>query len=475
MSLSLLTDDELKYTPPVSLTPFFLSDKFVNLVVGPVGSTKTTASILKIAHEAARVAPCRDGLRRSRTVWIRQTREQLRDTSIPDFLKWYPDGQAGSFIKSEGRFILKFADVEAEVLFRGLDDSNDVRRLLSLQASFAVADEFRELNMDIFKAMQGRLGRYPDKSMNGVGCADESGKLLKKFWGASNPPDFDTPWEQFLTNPPENAAVFFQPSALSPEADWLQFLDADYYTNLAEGKDQDWIDIYIHAKFGRSLSGRPVHPGFNHTFHVAKSTLTPHRHPDKPLLLGFDFGLTPACAICQVDLQGRLLVLEAVPSEGMGLVQFLQRKLKPVLAERFAGYRALAVGDPAGRQRVQTDERSCFEVLKQEGFKVIAAPTNSVVARIAALDKFLSRQVDGGPGFLIDPRCTFLIKALRGNYRYKVKQKTGEFDEKPEKNDASHIAEALQYAALQADAASWGYNLGSAKREVKKVSARGWT
>lgn len=465
----------VQYSPPRSLVAYFMSDTFISLVVGPIGSTKTTASILKILREAKRVAPCRDGKRRSRAVWIRQTREQLRDTSIPDFVKWYPDGLAGTYLKTEGKFIIKLDDVECEVLFRGLDDSNDVRRLLSLQASFAIADEFRELNMDVFNAMQGRLGRYPDKSMNGVGCCDEQGNALQKFWGCSNPPDFDTPWEQYLNNPPDNANVFFQPSGLAPEADWRQYLPDDYYENLSHGKTQDWVDIYVHGKFGRSLSGRPVHPSFDHTFHVAKNTLVPHRHPEKPLLLGFDFGLNPSCAICQVDMQGRFLVLEGITSEGTGLVQFLQKKLKPVLSERFAGYRALAIGDPAGNQRVQTDERSCFEVLKQEGFKVVSAPTNSVVARIAALDRLLARQVDGGPGFLIDPRCNFLINALRGNYRFKLKTKTSEFESKPEKNEASHLAEALQYAALHADASNWGYALRTGRREIKKVSARGWT
>jgi len=51
----------------------------------------------------------------------------LRDTTIPDFLKWYPDGIAGTYLKTEYKFILRFDDVECEVLFRGLDDSNDVR------------------------------------------------------------------------------------------------------------------------------------------------------------------------------------------------------------------------------------------------------------------------------------------------------------------------------------------------------------
>ena len=96
------------YTPPPSLIPFFTSEKFISLIVGPVGSGKTSAAILKIAYHASRMAPCKDGIRRSRCVWIRNTRQQLADTSIPDFLKWYPDGVAGNFEKTNTKFTLRF-------------------------------------------------------------------------------------------------------------------------------------------------------------------------------------------------------------------------------------------------------------------------------------------------------------------------------------------------------------------------------
>lgn len=466
---------QLEYSPPPSLVEFFQSDKFINLAVGPVGSTKTTASILKIAYEAKRVKACHDGIRRSRTVWIRQSREQLRDTSIPDFLRWYPPGVAGDFMKTEYKFVLRFDDVEAEVLFRGLDDANDVRRLLSLQATFGVADEFRELNPDVFEALQGRLGRYPSKADNGVGACDDFGNQIDKFWGVTNPPDMDTYWETFLSNPPENAAAFFQPSGTSPEADWLHYLKDDYYENLMEGKSQDWIDIYVHAKFGKSLAGKAVFPSFKPDFHVAKNPLKPIRAGDKPLILGVDFGLSPAVTVNQVDMQGRLLTFACATSEGMGITRFIAEKLKPMLAEKFAGLPVIVVGDPAGSQRAQTDERSCFDILKAEGFRVVAAPTNSVVARIAAVEKFLARQVDGGAGHLIDPGCTELIRALRGGYRYKMK-KSGEAEAAPEKNHHSHVADAHQYACLHADGRSmFGGMVNTARREIVRVGAGGWT
>jgi hypothetical protein len=478
----------LTYTPPPSVRGFLTSDKFISLICGPVGSTKTTGAIMKIAYHASKMACSRDGVRRSRAIWVRNTREQLRDTSIPDVLKWFPDGQAGLYLKSEYKFILRFNDVECEILFRGLDDANDVRRLLSLQASFGVLDEFREIHPTIFENIQGRLGRYPDKMMvphrptwgldsqgNPVaGCVTDDGKPNARLWGASNPPDMDTFWEDFLSDPPANASVFMQPSGLAPEADWRQYLPDSYYENLAEGKNQDWVDVYIHAKFGKSLAGSPVHQGFQRDYHVAKQPLTPIRSSDYPLLIGMDFGLNPSVTLNQLDPRGRFLTFADATSDGMGALRFIQTKLKPLLANKFAGLPVLIIGDPAGQQRVQTDERSVFDILRQEGFKVIPARTNATAARVAAVDGWLARQVDGGPAHLVDPSCETLIHALRSGYRYKRKR-DGELEPTPEKNLSSHIAEAHQYAALHAGGPSLAGGVLTQRREVKRSSSGGWT
>lgn len=467
--------ETLTYAPPPSVAGFLVDEKFINLIVGPVGSTKTTAGIMKIAYHASKMAACRDGIRRSKAIWVRNTREQLRDTSIPDFLRWFPDGPAGEYAKTEYKFILRFADVECEVLFRGLDDANDVRRLLSLQASFGILDEFREISPAIFDAIQGRLGRFPSKLDNSVGCVTDDGRPNSHLWGMSNPPDMDTFWETFLSNPPANASCFFQPSGLSPDADWIEYLPDDYYPNLAQGKTEDWVDVYIHAKFGKTLAGRPVFRTFKPDFHVAKGTLRPMRTVNRPLIIGMDFGLNPSATLNQIDAQGRFLTFDAMTSDGVGLQQFLATRLKPLLAsEKYAGIPILIIGDPAGVTRSQNDERSCMDIIKSSGLKAIPARTNSIVARIAAVDGFLMRQIDGGPGALIDPAAVPLIRALRGGYRYKLK-KSGEHEDTPEKNDHSHVADAHQYACLHAEASNGaGFN-DVVKREIKKRASGGWT
>lgn len=462
----------LEYNPTPSVVPYFLSDKFVNLIVGPVGSSKTTASLMKLVYEAQRIAPCRDGIRRSRAAIIRNTSQMLDDSTIPDFMKLL--GEAGEYMKTGKRIVLRFNDVELEVLFRGLDDPAAARRLLSTQLSFGVIDEFREIHPDIFNALTGRLGRYPDKTMNGVGCCDDAGKQIHKVWAASNPPDMDSWWEKYLSNPPENAAVFFQPSGLSDEADWKKFLPDGYYENLMLGKSEEWIETNVHGRFGTSLSGLPVFRSFDQDYHIAKTPLKPIISTNHPLIIGVDFGLTPACTINQQDARGRFLTYRSLVSEGMGILRFCREKLKPMLNNEFPGHPVIVIGDPAGVQRAQTDERSAFDILKSEGFTAIAAKTNSVTARIAAVENLLSRQIDGEAAWLIDPGATELIRALRGGYRYRAKT-NGEMEDKPDKNQHSHIADACQYSVLHIDSVFGATMKTSARREVKRAFAFGWT
>ena len=468
--------DTLNYSPPPSLAKFLVDEAFVPLAVGPLGSTKTTAGIMKIAYHAAQMAPCRDGIRRSKAVWVRNTREQLKDTSIPDFLAWFPDGLAGTYVKTDTKFVLRFGDVECEVLFRGLDDANDVRRLLSLQCSFGILDEFREINQQVFEALQGRVGRYPSKRDNGVGCVTDDGRPNRRIWGMSNPPDMETFWERLLSDPPVNVSPHFQPSGLSPEADWTQWLPEDYYSNLAEGKSEDWVDVYIHAKFGKTLSGQPVYRSFRTDWHVAKAPLIPQRMGARPLIIGMDFGLNPSATINMVDVRGRMLTYDALTSDGMGVQRFLDTKLKPLLATKYPGFPVIVVGDPAGVTRAQTDERSCFDMVRAAGIKAVPAKTNNIVARVGAVESFLNRQVDAGPARLLCPvGARALVTAYRGGYRYKLR-KTGDVEDKPEKNNHSHIADADQYACLHANFNELGAHVANANaRPVRKLLAAGWT
>ena len=112
----------------------------------------------------------------------------------------------------------------------------------------------------------------------------------------------------------------------------------------------------------------------------------------------------------------------------------------------------MVIIDPAAFQRVQTDERTVADIYKNEGFSIRPARTNAVAARISAVDKYLTRVVDGRYGFIACPvNANNLVQALAGKYRYKINTK-GVRDEKPEKSHPwSDIADAFQYMCLHAD------------------------
>lgn len=475
----------INYTPVPSVTPYLLSDKFQSFIIGPVGSTKTTASLMKIPLEAKKMAKSQDGIRRSRCAVVRNTRQMLLDSTIKDFLNLFPEGQAGVYMRTELKYLLKFDDVECEVLFRGLDDADDVRRLLSLQLSFAMVDEVREINADVFDALTGRVGRYPNGMMvphrpqwgvddkgNAIqGCVDDYGNQMKKVWGATNPPDLDSHWEQYFTNAdPQKIHVTIQPSGRSPEADWIKHLPSGYYDDLQVGKTEDWIDVYIDGKWGKSLSGTPVYDKtFTESFHVAQEELSPVVSPDYPITIGVDFGRTPSAVFMQRDPRGRVLILSEITSVNMGLDTFIQTKLNPHISEHYLGHNFVCAPDPAGFMKQQASEMTLVDQLKDAGFQCVRPPTNDPDKRIAAVERLLSQQVEGKAMFLISPSCAQLIKGFRSGYRYKVK-KNGEMEDKPDKNEFSHVHDALQYGCAVIDMNIRGYGLRPQRREIKRAS-----
>jgi len=88
------------------------------------------------------------------------------------------------------------------------------------------------------------------------------------------------------------------------------------------------------------------------------------------------------------------------------------------------------------------------EEFKIDGAIVKAASTNNPKVRIQATEQMLSQYPDGEPLELIDPSCKWYIEALRSKYRYPKMKVSGEFSDKPEKNEWSHITEAGQYGDL---------------------------
>lgn len=434
----------INYNPPPTIAKFLRSyregELFYSWITGPVGSAKTTSVFFKLVYMAKLQEPGRDGIRRTRAVIVRNTLPQLRDTTLSSWDYWFKDGQAGKWYATSNRFMLKFDDVECEVLFRPLDTSDDVARVLSLEVTFAIIDEFVQIPQEIVDALSARLGRYP--------AANDGGATNWGMWGSSNPDTEDNWWFDYLhNNLPENAEYFVQPSGFSKDAENIENLPggADYYHNQAKGKSEGWIKQFIEAEWGYSAAGKPVVASYNKNMHLARQPL--RFDPTLPLVAGFDPGIGgSAMIIGQEDLHGRLRVLGELIQEGFGAERFINERLRPYLRARFPGASLIIAPDPAAASRAQSDENTVVQVFRRY-FDVKVETNNRLPLRLEAIEHYTTRLTDVGPALLIDQKeCPTLVRALGGGWRYALDKKHGTIKgAEPEKNAYSHPGDGFGY------------------------------
>ena len=134
----------------------------------------------------------------------------------------------------------------------------------------------------------------------------------------------------------------------------------------------------------------------------------------------------------------------------MGIERFCRDVVKPHLENKYHGMQLHNIGDPAGNQRSQTNEMTMFQVMHQQGFKVESAGSNNLQMRREAVAWYLNRYVDGTGGMLLSKNIEIIRKGFRGGYFYRKKQvqHSDIYTEEPEKNEFSHLHDALQYVCL---------------------------
>lgn len=439
-----MTDTTRDYLPagPTVLDFHRSGGAFVRGIMGPIGSGKSTACVMEILRRAQQQAPGPDGVRRSRWAIIRNSYPELRTTTIKTWLEWVPPEFGRLTYDSPIRHHIVTAEMDMEVLFLALDRDEDARKLLSLELTGAWINEAREIPKGIVDTLTGRVGRFPSKIQGG---ATWSGIIMD-----TNPPDSESWWYKLAEEEtPQGWAFFKQPSGLSPEAENVANLPTGYYERLIGGKDDDWIRVYVHGQYGFLIEGKPVFPMWRDSVHVAPARLEPV--DNLALMIGVDFGLTPAAVIGQKLADGRWLILDELIADNAGIIRF---------GELLAGYVrqhypdhdvAAGWGDPAGNQRAQTDERTALGILKEvTGWRWRSAPANDLTMRLEAVKAALNRMVDGRPGFQLSPKCATLRKGFSGGYHYKAVRtaRGNQYHETPAKNAFSHPHDALQYLLL---------------------------
>jgi len=435
----------------------------VKILVGPLGSGKTSAAVVEILRRANMQAPGPDGIRRVRVACIRNTFAELKSTTLKSWALWCPP-QYGKLTLGGSPIVhhIQAPGLDMEVLFVPLNDESDVRKLLSLELTFAWIDEAREVPKEVLDALTGRVGRYPSRLQGGCTW---SGIFL-----TSNPSDTESWLYKVATNPPEGWTVYRQPSGRSPQAENLENLPQHYYQRIAAGKDPEWCKVFLDGEFGFVIEGQPVYSAFRDSVHVAPIRIAPL--PSIALTIGADWGLTPAAVICQQYPDGRIVVLDEFVCEDSGIVRFAQSLTAYMRREYPDNEVTNTVGDPAGTAR-GPDEKTVFDLMNTHTpWRWKPARTNEVTMRIEAVSAALTRMVDGKPGFTLNPGCGVLRKGFAGGYHFqKVQAGNGAtFHETPRKNQYSHPHDALQYAILGLGGADAVFNRTRHDRSRNRVA-----
>jgi len=437
----------------------------VEAICGPLGSGKTVQSCQKLFQAMLNQKPNAEGIRPTRFVAVRNTYPDLTSTTIKDWKELYLDlGRyvGGGLEPPTHHLDFDLEDgttVNSELIFLALDRPDAVKKLRGYQVTGFWLNEMKELSKAVVDMADLRHGRYPSMAAGRV----------KPTWhgmiGDTNAPDDDS-WYYDLAEvtKPKNWVFHKQPGGvlpagdgetfiLNPEAENLGNLPDGYYSQGMEGKKYDWINVNLANEYGFVADGKPVYEEYVDSVHCLKEDYIPN--PAYPIILGVDFGRTPACAFLQfIPGIGRYVGFDEFVTENMSAALFAP-ELKKYITRNYPNFQiSRSGGDPSGDSGGQATEDTPFSILRAHGLLMIfPTVTNDPLIRRASIINPMTRLcMDGKPAFMISPKAKQWRKGLAGGFCYKRIQVVGDdkFHDQPDKNKYSHICEAGEYGLQQA-------------------------
>jgi len=479
----------------------------VQLIEGPIESGKTTGCIAKLYKQMCEMPRGVDGYRHSKFLITRPTYGELLETVVADWLFWFPEKVYGNMTRSEPyHYYMNFEDVRCEVVFMALVDSSEpvMRKLRSTQFTSAWVNEGQYCPLKLFTGIIDRCGRFParvvtpnyDRRKRAIldnNAPPDNNHWIRRMRGDVALPE-DMPDDQKMAyDKPENWKFYRQPAAvlerkdpntgdlgvidqetgklekykLNPKAENLQHMGDKPYSTFA-GKSRDEIDRDYRNISRPSRSGTPRHPHFDRDYHVAQEALQPN--PDVELILGIDFGLTPAVMFEQ-RIDGRWYTYREHVAKNEGAEELVE-SIKEILVKHFPFYVNTGIrawGDPQGGWRGSQSAKktkTSFAILRAGGVPVVhPKPKDNPELRMSIGRKLLKGGINKGPKVIIDPSCTWLIAGLDGQAKMVTRTTPDGLVIKSElaKNEHSHPVEAWEYS-------KWGYGEGA---DMVKASANG--
>lgn len=370
---------------------------------------------------------------------VRDTWENMRETTMQEFLKWFPHGLVGTYEATRKRFTWTAEGMHGGVSFMGMDDEKDASRFQSREFGFLGFDEPSPaagtggMSAMILETGLTRL-RQPNMQWYAAKLAqnnpDEGHWTYKKFIDPGTPG-----YTHFQTRTPENE----------------KNLPPGYYNEMAKDLSgrPDLQRRFVEGQFGYQQLGHPVVPRWNDKVHLA-SGLEPI--PNCELVLSWDGGLTPVCTINQIAPSGIWYVLDCLIETDGGIYQLIEEQVYTLLETRYSRFKGqwCHIGDPSLENREQSDSRqSAVRVMKEKlGGSWRKGPID-IFSGTDPLNKRIGLLGPGGQGMVqVDRnRAKAVWHALRGGWHY-PRHSGGVVGTSPIKNHPdSDVGDTMRYFA----------------------------
>lgn len=440
-------------------------------VAGPPGSGKSVGNAIELLAIAIRQEPTPEGIRPTKFGVIRSTYGELERTTLETLKAWLP----AKYTKINHSKPIRVhtvlplpdgttADIQFELI--AIESAHDLGKLDSYEATAIWLNEMTGLPMELVGKAGERVGRYPPSNMW------DDGKNHCTYYGVIGDYNYP-PKDHWLVSylhegelPPETM-LYEQPPAIiehvnqdTGEVTYTINPLAENLINLGNGKKymddlttyqrlglDDMIQTRLLCRYGRAGGdGKRVFTNFNREYHVSADAIEPMRYTDT--LISIDTSGIHPCALFWQNVRGVWQITDGIYGEEMGLEEFIDDVMTPLITMRYAGCKCTCVCDPANARDARTAVTPT-DLLREHGYAAITATTNRFKERLQACEILLNKRDKGA--LTISPHITLLIDALDGGYQYKKLKAVGVntvFSTQPIKNKYSHWADAFQYGAL---------------------------
>ena len=452
----------------------------------------------------------RDGTRHvvrwSKFLVARHTFKALDETTVETWNQWFGDRTRWTTNPYEGRFEEPMEDgslVRIDFVCYATESRNIMNDLQSLELSGAWLNEATQMRYEVVARVYSRLKRFNPVPQNrapmktfpvlmDTNSPDETNWWYRKevverpqgWVFVVCPPaillerDPATGRKRYVANDPAHAKA----RGIHPMENVRQF-DGGFHDGVGYWTDQldvlgdDEIRTLLMNEFGTSVAGMPVYAEWNDQVHCVRGGIEPER--GMSLVVGMDLGRRPAAVIAQMRRDGVLCAMREVTTwnermnngrgglESMDVVTFFQSRLRPALVEY--GYprtRHVVFADPAGENCTETSSISAIDHLRAEGLNIVSCDkvlanaadsrdvrkANDVNIRLGCVSRALRTMRYGTPEVQVSDRCEMLRKGFNGRYCFRRMRAGGDgserYEDRPDKNDYSHIHDAFQYLCI---------------------------